>query len=263
MTALTRHSGTGLRLSRSLTEAMAVSPWMRVPGNEGMNGLVIVAASPRLSSQTIQEAQSALPAVLSLLSPLPQALLQEACDMIISDICAAIAQTPDESTRKIRTIALVMACRDMPRCAFSLEASAECMRRLKWFPSVAEIIGVLEDAAAPVRRQEAALRRVASSKPYKAPPPRKRPSEDEKRAVAAMMEKVRGDKARNAEREAAEREWGQWVPEGAEGLSGDKLNSALEAVAPSLSGWQRTIIDERIADWSRRRAFISALEERP
>jgi hypothetical protein len=105
-----------------------------------------------------------------------------------------------------RVAGLTRACGEIPGAVLTGQVIAESLRLFEFWPSVAELAGLLERHAAERRARASALRRIlAMMEPRPAPPPpRPPPSPAEEAAVEAAMVPVRSAAQRFAEADRAE-----------------------------------------------------------
>lgn len=208
--------------------------------------MVIRVGHRDVSGAVVAEARRILPDLERAMEPCPTDMIRAYAEQFVEMIAASVAIMPDEKTISLRCAALAMACGDLPSMAFSPEALKACITRFKFFPSVHEIMEVLSEHMAPMRDKIARTRMISRTTPREAPPARRMPTEEERAAVSASVERLRGERARRDAEEAAVREYGSWMPEGAENLSGEDLAGFLEGVLPDLEGKKREVTEKRI-----------------
>lgn len=156
-------------------------------------------------------------------------------------------------------------CDDVPAAAFNEEARKAWVKQGEkgtWWPAIAELYAHLKPFGERAKRQIAGARRiVAAAERTHDEPARHKPSAEERAAVAAKLEELRAEQAAQKALDDAIAEFGSWVPEGAENLSGDDLVAFLEGIIPTLDGPKRVVTEMRVEEMRKRAAMVRMVME--
>ena len=189
-----------------------------VPGGQNRLDFCLPSASPALSAAlgevaagrdvlgaglpapVIAEARAAL--ALAPVRPAGPRMLLE----WLRPVVVAVRNPPDRQRAEDFAAALAAACCDLPADLWGAEALRAGLRDWKFWPSVAEVRAVVRAAGAAPLARRSALRLIASARSRPDPAPRTPPTEEQKRAVAALLAPLRAlRRPRDAHRDGTSR----------------------------------------------------------
>ncbi|MFT8896287.1 MAG: hypothetical protein ABF968_04910 [Acetobacter sp.] len=202
-----------------------------------------------LTPSRVSEARAMLETADLMLAP-PSPVLVVAWLKKLAPLVKNAPSTQGEAERYSRQI--VDVCDDIPAAAFNEEARKAWVKQGDkgvWWPAVAELYAHLKPFGERAKRQISGARRIVAATERKdAEPARRKPSPEERAAVAAQLEALRAEQAQQKALDEAIAEFGSWTPDGAENLSGDALADFLEGVIPSLDGLKRKVTEMRVEE---------------
>lgn len=154
------------------------------------------------TAMQITEARRVLPAVEQHLRP---ATLAEWRTWLAP--AATLPNAPDAQQQTAALSAIAMACSEVPARALTADLLAKALRMWTFWPSPAQVYALAFEAAQPLIRKLATLRKFANTElPTDAPPPAQKISEEERNAVAARMRELIAElKTEQAAKHEAER----------------------------------------------------------
>lgn len=219
----------------------------RLKRGEPAPGMVI-SAGPRVppSREVIAEARRILPELEKHLNPAPGERLKAEIDHFLDMLNASVSNPQDTDALLMRKSALAIALEGTPALVWSKATLRAAQRRFKFFPSVAELVAMLEEQIAPMRDRVAQVRIVSRQEPPKPPKPRPRPTDAERKAVAEQMAAYQAEKKAQRDNEERIRNYGTYMPPGAEGFTGWQLIAALKTTLNNLDGDLHAVTEQRI-----------------
>lgn len=160
----------------------------RVRFGAGENAMILGTQVRFPTAGEVQEARQALAQFDHALRPPTQHALSKAVQDFAEMVNAGAANPMPGSALKMRATALAIACAELPAMAWDNGLTREAMGRFKFFPSVAEVVALINERTAPMRETAAALK-VMLHKAQQRTEEQKREeiSAEEKEAVAAKM----------------------------------------------------------------------------
>lgn len=147
-----------------------------------------------IGQSEISEAARLLPAFESALAPATSATVRE----WLKPLLLSVANAPSQEDFGKRAAAIAMACGDFPAGVWNSGTARAAMKAFKFFPSAAEVCGLLQPHADEILGRTTALRRIAATQP---PAPR----EEWQPPTPEEVERVRETLARHREELAAQR----------------------------------------------------------
>lgn len=218
-----------IALTGALGQFVSLSP--RSGGLEATGGRyneMRVDLTRHATPKVVAEAKKALPEMEALLErPSPEqhsALVHLFC----TSMMMAVNNGPsDAHSMGLKQAAIRMATQNYPAVCWNTEIIATAMSKFQFWPSVAEIVKLLDSYNEPLQARVNQLRALAELK-ITAPRARRQPTEDEKLAVEKAVAELRAENEARAKEEAAIRKFGQWMPENCVGKTGTCLADGLE-----------------------------------
>lgn len=151
------------------------------------------AGAPKQFTAAVKaEARAAADAMAPLCAPVTMEALRE----WIRPIGAAVRNPPSQEDFAAWGAALVIACDDFAIGAFTATTQREALQTFQFWPSVADICGIVGGRSIALRGKLSALRRIADGETLGAQPER---SEEEAAAVRAKFIQLRADLKRDAQ----------------------------------------------------------------
>lgn len=103
----------------------------------------------------------------------------------LSQLAAAVGNSPSPEDFRERANVVVGALADLPACVWTSQTLAEASRSFRFWPSVAELDGLLRPRGESIWRRRDALRRIAEARPGATPSLRPDPTDAEREQVRA------------------------------------------------------------------------------
>ena len=230
----------------------------RLRRGEVAPGMVIRIPIEPPSLSVVTEAKRILPQLEAAMAPASPKQAMASAKRILDKLNGSVSSPLGSMGLMARIAALAEAGSELPVAAWDRSNDSVILRSFKFMPSVSEIVEILESSVQPMKDTIASVRRVASFV-HKEVAVREKPTAEEvERRQAAVADLQR--EARERDREDQEiRDFGMWMPEGSEGMTGTQLAAALRLHLEGLDGPKLRITQERIEKLERNAAIAAQL----
>lgn len=217
----------------------------RIRRNDPAPGMVIRLPPPRPTVGIVEEAKRILPQLVAAMQPPPPATQLAAALRMLEKVNASVASPLGKDALRMRACFLAEAGSELPAAAWDVSVDRKILRAFKFMPSVAEIIGTLEAETQSLRDKVARVRFLAE---HVFPDPQKveKPTPEEIERRQAHLAEMRAASEAQDREDAEVREFGMWMPPGAEGKTGRELASCLREHLPGLDDPKLRITERRI-----------------
>ncbi|AAW62195.1 hypothetical protein [Gluconobacter oxydans] len=230
----------------------------RIRRNDPAPGMVIRLQPDAPSAAVVAEAKRVLPQLERAMMPPPSGSQTGAALRMLEKLNASVASPVGPDTLRMRACFLAEAGADLPAAAWDQAVDRKLLRAFKFMPSVAEIVEILEAEIQPLRDKIARVRLVSQFERIAADrTERPDPAEIERRKVALAELQSAAEAQANEDREI--RDFGMWMPAGAEGKAGLELAGILRSHLATLDGPKLRITLERIEALERNAAILAQL----
>ncbi|MFT8484267.1 MAG: hypothetical protein ABF689_14890 [Gluconobacter cerinus] len=230
----------------------------RIRRNDPAPGMVIRLQPDAPSVEVVAEAKRVLPQLERAMMPPPSGSQTGAALRMLEKLNASVASPVGPDTLRMRACFLAEAGADLPAAAWDQAVDRKLLRAFKFMPSVAEIVEILEAEIQPLRDKIARVRLVSQFERNAADrTERPDPAEIERRKVALAELQSAAEAQANEDREI--RDFGMWMPAGAEGKTGLELAEILRSHLAALHGPKLRITQERIEALERNAAILAQL----
>lgn len=211
----------------------------------GSRMLIPLSTLSGVSGAVVREARAAVPMMEALMAPAEPEVLSAGVKRMVMTLAVTVRDTPDQATRERRERTFRSVFADMPAQLWDTKFDRFIATKFTWWPAPSELLAVMNDYLAGDREKLAAMKIIAAREIPEAERPRVK-TDEEREAVRLQMVEYHAEVAERRRHEVAVRKWGQWMPQGAEGLTGLELVAALEKEVPGMSGDQLAVTLERI-----------------
>lgn len=140
---------------------------------------------------------------------------------------AGVRNPQDGDAFALRASAIALACHDIPAAVFDRETQVALLRAAQFFPSVADVLAVVQPVADRLRRELAALE--AASRPPEPPKPAAQPQAQPPRGLMTMEERKAHAQAAVASLKPAAEATRKAAPVKPHCLTREQLNAAYAA----------------------------------
>ncbi|KXV12576.1 hypothetical protein [Gluconobacter oxydans] len=230
----------------------------RIRRNDPAPGMVIRLQPDAPSVEVVAEAKRVLPQLERAMRPQASGSQTGAALRMLEKLNASVASPVGPDTLRMRACFLAEAGADLPAAAWDQGVDRKLLRAFKFMPSVAEIVEILEAEVQPLRDKIARVRLVSQfeRKPAERTE-RPDPAEIERRKAALAELQATTEAQAREDREV--RDFGMWMPAGAEGKTGLELAEILRSHLAALDGPKLRITQERIEALERNAAILAQL----
>ncbi|MCP1274787.1 hypothetical protein NKW43_14035 [Gluconobacter albidus] len=221
-------------------------------------GMVIRAAIPSPSPAVVEEAKRILPQLEMAVLPADRNTVMRAAERMLLKLNGSVANPFGVDAARARACLLAEAAQDLPAGVWDEATDRKLLRTCRFMPSVAELIGALEAEIQPLRDKIARVRLVSQFE--RKPVDRaERPAPDEIERRKAALAELQAAAEAQAKEDREIRDFGMWMPAGAEGKTGLELAEILRSHLAALDGPKLRITQERIEALERNAAILAQL----
>lgn len=231
----------------------------RAKRGDPARGMVIRLAPHSPSNVAVSEAKRILPQLEAAMRPADRETVLKCSARIIRKLNGAIANPLADRAVAARVGIFAEAAQDLPAGVWDEGIDRKVVKLFKFMPSVSELVEILEAEIQPLRDKIARVRVISQFQP-KPVEKIEKPSAEEVERRRKILAELRGNADVQEQEDREIREFGMWMPEGAEDLSGLELAAALRSHLRNMDGPKKRITERRIEALERNASVVAQLE---